>query len=158
MVCACYPPKNKWFNNGFTSANQGLMWICNYYIQWEGEDVWSCPSHYRNPTLCRVLGAFPSAFCRALGKVTLSVTTTFTKSRTFGIDRHLANGNARQRATSRRLQLTVVIFCRVSIDSHSAKNASPNVLFWHSTKYIFILFPIKLLWFVSTLCIPTCSI
>jgi hypothetical protein len=33
--------------------------------------------HYRNRVLCRVLDALPSAFCRALGKVLLSVMTAF---------------------------------------------------------------------------------
>jgi Na+-translocating ferredoxin:NAD+ oxidoreductase RnfA subunit len=71
-------------------------------------------SHYRNPALCRVLGALPSVFCRSLGKVTLLVTTPFTECRTLGIDRHSiktslpsatrsANGDARQRAISSRL-------------------------------------------------------
>jgi hypothetical protein len=70
--------------------------------------------HYRNPALCRVLDALPSAFCRALGKVLLSVTTTFTESRTLSIGRHsaktalpsakhTAKGNARQRVVSIRL-------------------------------------------------------
>jgi hypothetical protein len=77
--------------------------------------------HYRNRALCRVLGALPSAFCRALGKVLLSVTTVFTESRTLGTEihsakkslpsaKHSANGNARQRAVSSRLYLTTVIF------------------------------------------------
>jgi hypothetical protein len=39
-------------------------------------------THYRNLGLCGVLGALPSAFYRALGKVLLSITTTFNESMT----------------------------------------------------------------------------
>jgi hypothetical protein len=46
--------------------------------------------HYRNLRLCRVLGALPSAFCRALGKALLSVTTAFAESRTLGTGTHSA--------------------------------------------------------------------
>jgi hypothetical protein len=71
-------------------------------------------NHYRNLALCRVLDALPSAFCWALGKVLLSVTSVFTESRTLGIEihsvkkslpsvKHSANGGARQRAVSVRL-------------------------------------------------------
>jgi hypothetical protein len=80
--------------------------------------------HYRNPALCRVLDALPSAFCRALGKkslpsatlgkVLLSVMIAFTESRTLGTEihsakkslpsvNHSANGGARQRVVSSRL-------------------------------------------------------
>jgi hypothetical protein len=44
--------------------------------------------HYWNPSLYRVLGSLPSAFCRALGKVLLSVTTSFTECRTLGTEIH----------------------------------------------------------------------
>jgi hypothetical protein len=52
------------------------------------------------------------------------------------------------------------ILCHVSHGRHSAKNVSPSVLFWHSATYIFIFFfsQPNFLWFVPTLCIPTCSI
>ena len=74
--------------------------------------------HYRNPGLCRMLGALPSA---ALGKVLLSVTTAFAESRTLGTGihstkislpsaKHSAKGGSRQRTVSRRLKLMVVIF------------------------------------------------
>jgi hypothetical protein len=67
--------------------------------------------HYRNPALCQVLGALPSA---ALGKVLLSVMTVFTENRTLGTERHSAkkslpsakhsvNGGTQQRVVSRRL-------------------------------------------------------
>jgi hypothetical protein len=71
-------------------------------------------SHYRNPTLCQVLYSLPSIFCRALGKVLLSITTMSTENRTLGTGRHsaktallsakhLANIDARQRVVSSRL-------------------------------------------------------
>jgi hypothetical protein len=43
--------------------------------------------HYRNPALCRVLGALPNV---ALGKVLLLATTTFTESRALGTEIHSA--------------------------------------------------------------------
>jgi hypothetical protein len=59
--------------------------------------------HYWNPALCRVLDALPNAFCRALGEITLSPTTTFTESKTLVIDRHYATtsrvSNIRRTAT-----------------------------------------------------------
>jgi hypothetical protein len=72
--------------------------------------------------------SLPSAFCRALGKVALSATTTFTESRTLGKGRqsaktalpsveHSANGNARQRARCRERSLPL-----------------PRASLWHSTK------------------------
>jgi hypothetical protein len=48
-------------------------------------------NHYQKPALCPVLGALSSVFCRALGKVSLSVTTTFAESGTLGTGRHSAN-------------------------------------------------------------------
>jgi hypothetical protein len=45
-------------------------------------------SHYRNPGLCRVPEALPSAFCRALGKVLRSVKSLFTECRTLGTAKH----------------------------------------------------------------------
>jgi hypothetical protein len=77
--------------------------------------------HYQNSALCRVLSALPSAFCRALGKVLLLITTVFIESRTLGTERHSAkttlssakhsaNGGARQRTVSSHRLLTDVIF------------------------------------------------
>jgi hypothetical protein len=68
-----------------------------------------------------VLGALPSAFYRALGKVLLSATTVFTESRTLGIEiqsakkylpsaKHSANGGTPQRVVSGHLLLMAVIF------------------------------------------------
>jgi hypothetical protein len=96
--------------------------------------------HYRNPALRRVLGALLSIFCRELGKVLLSVTTTFTESRTLGIGKHSAktslpivkhsaNGNAQQRAVSRRLKLTAVIFAEsrvLAVGKKSSLSSAPR--------------------------------
>jgi hypothetical protein len=71
-------------------------------------------THYQNHALNRVLDALPSAFYRALGKVTLSVMTAFTESRILGTGRHSAKitlpsakhstkVGARQRTISSRL-------------------------------------------------------
>jgi hypothetical protein len=87
--------------------------------------------HYRNPALCRVLGALPSAFCRALGKEVFVECRT-RQSPALGNDRvyreqgsrhrntlgketcaecqHSTKNGHRQRAVSSRLKLTVVIF------------------------------------------------
>jgi hypothetical protein len=46
--------------------------------------------HYRNPGLCRVPAALPSAFYRALGKVLRSVNSLFTERRTLGTSKHSA--------------------------------------------------------------------
>jgi hypothetical protein len=52
------------------------------------------------------------------------------------------------------------ILCRVPHSRHSAKRALPSVCSRHSAKYIFIfLFCLsKFLWYVPTLCRPTCII
>jgi hypothetical protein len=64
---------------------------------------------YRNPVLCRILGALPNV---VLGKVLLSVTTTFIESMTLDTGRqakttlpskHSVNGGARQRVVISRL-------------------------------------------------------
>jgi hypothetical protein len=75
--------------------------------------------------LCRVLfvghSTNKSLSSAALGKVLLSVTTTFTESRALGTEihsakkhvlsaKHLAKNGPRQRGVSNRLKLTVVIF------------------------------------------------
>jgi hypothetical protein len=122
--------------------------------------------------LCRVLfvghSAKKSFSSAALGKVLLSVTTMFTKSRTLDIDRHStktslssvkrsANGDAQQRVVSSRLQPTSVIFAERQTlalrkedtlpsvaAQHSANYALPSANIGQSAKYIFIfLFPTK---------------
>jgi hypothetical protein len=117
--------------------------------------------HYRNPGLCRVLAALPSAFYRALGKDAFAERRT-RQSPTLGKDliyrvqdtRHsqalskdcfaesqtLGKDGSRQRAVSGHLQLTAVSLCRVPNIGHSAKDALPSVFSRHSAKYIFIFF------------------
>jgi hypothetical protein len=106
-------------------------------------------SHYRNPGLCRVPAALPSAFYRALGKEDFAERRTrqspalgkeliyrvqdtrysqalgkdcFAESQTLGKD------GSRQRAVSGRLQLTAVSLCRVSNIWHSAKRVFAECL------------------------------
>jgi hypothetical protein len=61
---------------GVIRRNLKIIKLSTYYKQ------------YRNPGLCRVPGALPSAFCRALGKVLHSVTSSFTERRTLGTEIH----------------------------------------------------------------------
>jgi hypothetical protein len=117
--------------------------------------------------------SLPSAFCRTLGKVLLSVTTAFTESRALGTEIHSANNGPRQRAVSGRLKLTTVIFVERRASTLVKEAALPSVWRltldttcctecqkWHSTKYIFIFFfsQPNFLWYVCTLCRPTCTI
>jgi hypothetical protein len=104
--------------------------------------------HYRNPGLCRVLEALPSAFYRALGKVLRSVTRQFTECRALGKD------GSRQRAVSGRLHLTVVSLCRESKADTRQSNFFaecqitdtrqsiflPSVFCGHPAKHIFFYF------------------
>jgi hypothetical protein len=105
--------------------------------------------HYRNPGLCRVPAALPSAFYRALDK------EDFTERRTrqspaldkkliyrvhdtrhsqalskdcFAERPTLGKDDSRQRAVSGRLQLTAVSLCRASNIWHSAKKVFAECL------------------------------
>ena len=40
----------------------------SFFLSHDSQVRMSCPYHYQNPALCRVLDALLSAFCRALGK------------------------------------------------------------------------------------------
>jgi hypothetical protein len=110
--------------------------------------------------------------------------TTFTESRTLGIDKHSARSLCRvsnaQRTTplgkgpstavyswrpltlpsATRWHSAKKLLCRVSPDRYSTNYALPSVYLGHSTKYIFIFFLSQpnFLWFVPTLCRLTCSI
>jgi IS4 transposase len=78
--------------------------------------------------------------CAALGKVLLSVTTAFTESRTLDTEihstkkflpraKHSANGSARQRAVSRRLKLTAVIFAEsrvLALSKEASLSSAPS--------------------------------
>jgi hypothetical protein len=63
--------------------------------------------HYWNPTLCRVLGALPSAFCGALGKKVFADCRT-QQSLALGNDRVYREQDSRHRNTTRQRNL-----CRV---------------------------------------------
>jgi hypothetical protein len=90
-------------------------------------------THYRNPGLCRVPEALPSAFCRALGKEAFVERRTrqspaLGKELVYRVEdtRHsealgkecfaerqtLGKDDSRQRTVSGRLQLTAVSLCR----------------------------------------------
>jgi hypothetical protein len=98
--------------------------------------------HYRNPGLCRVPAALPSAFYRALSKEDFAESRTRQRpalskdliyrvrdtrySQALGKDcfpesQALGTDGSGQRAVSGRLQLTAVSPCRVSNIWHSAK-------------------------------------
>jgi hypothetical protein len=134
--------------------------------------------HYRNRALFRVLGAFPSAFYRTLGKVLLTVTTAFTESNTLDTKihstkkslpsgKHSANDSARQRAVSSRYLCRAPSFgtrqrsffaeCPAYDTRQSMLCRVPSLD--NSTKYIlFFSSQLNFLWYVSTLCRLKCSI
>lgn len=99
--------------------------------------VQSCPRemHYWNPAFCRVLDALLNAFCRALGEITFSVTTTFNESKTLDIDRHytmtsrVSNIRRTRRSTKSPTpspgEGTVTFLCRVFDKNYSAKRSLP---------------------------------
>jgi hypothetical protein len=136
-------------------------------------------SHYRNPGLCRVPAALPSAFYRTLGK------EDFVERRTrqrpalgkgliyrvrdtrhsqalakncFAESQALGKDGSRQRAVSGRLQLTAVSLYRVSNIWHSAKRVFAECPMRHSAKHIFLFWSPNFLWYVPTLCRPICTI
>jgi hypothetical protein len=128
-----------------------------------------------------------TALSRAtLGKVRLSAQSLFTECWTLDTGPHsaktslsiecqtLGKGDARQKAVSGRPKAdgrqslprangwhsAKSLLCRVPNSGHSAKPSLPSVFSRHSTKYIFIfLFCLpNFLWYVPTLCRPTCII
>jgi hypothetical protein len=129
--------------------------------------------HYQNLALCRVLGALSSAFFGhsakksslsvALGKVLLSVTAA---CQTLGERQRSAKGRQQSskaddhylyRAPSfwlgKEASLSVL---RLTLD----KACLPSAILEHSTKYIFLFLfsQPNFLWYVPTLCRPTCTI
>jgi hypothetical protein len=138
--------------------------------------------------LCRVLSVGYSAKTSlpsvALGKVLLLVITAFIESRTLGKEKHLAKTTLPSASTRRTTTLGKVpsaivyswrplslpsaepwhlankLLCRVSDVRHSAENALPSVMLGHSAKYFlfFFFFQPNFLWYVPTLCRPTCTI
>jgi hypothetical protein len=128
-----------------------------------------------------VLGALPSV---TLGKVLLSVTSVFTESRTLSTEihsakkslssaEHSANGSSQQKAVSSRPKLTVVIFAERQTSALVKETSLPSVrretlgtIFfaechsWTLDKilFIFLFSRPNFLWYVPTLCRPTCTI
>jgi hypothetical protein len=149
--------------------------------------IYSSPrvAHYRNPVLCRVPVALSSAFYRhtrqspALGKELVYRVQDTRHIEALGKDsfaerQTLGKEGARQRAVSGRLQLTSVRLCRVlesgtgqtsffaecQISDTRQRVSLPSVFSGHSAKHIlnFLFWPPNFLWYVPTLCRPTCTI
>jgi hypothetical protein len=125
-----------------------------------------------------------SAFCRALGKEGFTESHTW-QSPALGNEliyraqdtRHmttLGKEGARQTAVSGRPKAdgrqplsraedwhsAKGLLCRVPNTGHSAKNSLPSAFYRHSAKHIlfFTFWPPNFLWYVPTLCRPTCTI
>jgi hypothetical protein len=130
-------PRGVWDSGKFKSSLAGFSWAPNYspiYIASHHDPLvgpktevpksqLGSQAHAPLPEFgsCRVLVALPSAFCRALYKVLLSIMTSFTESSTLDTEihsakkpvpsaKHSANNGPRQRAVNGRLKLTTVNF------------------------------------------------
>jgi hypothetical protein len=139
-------------------------------------------THYRNPSLYRVPNNLPSA---TLHKLRLSVTSLFTECRTLGTClhsaktcvpsvKHSANKALGKGPSAAVLKLTAVSLCReprtdtrqrgffaeCQILGTRVKKTLPSVFYRHSANHIFVFsfWPPKFLWYVPTLCRPTCTI
>jgi hypothetical protein len=139
---------------GFLSAAYVYVCIQNIYISPSTTGIRlfiECSALYRV--------FFVGHLSAALGKVLLSVTTTFTESRTLSRGKHSAktslssakhsaNGNTRQRAVNRRLKLTAVIFAESQVLALGKGSSLPSAPVGHSAKYIFIFFILRAKLFV----------
>jgi hypothetical protein len=142
----------------------------------------TCAKHYRNPRLYRVLKSLPSA---ALGKAILSATRLFTERSTLGTGRHSAKTSLPSAKHSAKgalgkgpseavPKLTAVSLCREPAagtrqrvffaechTSSSRQRPLCRVSSLDTRQSIFLFFLICLpnfLWYVPTLCRPTCII
>jgi hypothetical protein len=129
--------------------------------------------HYRNPWVCRVFfvghsakKTLPSA---AFGKVLLSVTIVFTKSRTLGTKIHSAKCSLPSAKHSTKTTLgkgpsAAVYSWRPLTFAERRDLALGRAYFvecyvWTLGKiYFYFLSQPNFLWYVSTLCRPTCTI
>jgi hypothetical protein len=131
--------------------------------------------HYRNPGLCRVLFighsaklTLPSA---ALGKVLRSVKSLFPECRTLGTAKHSAKTALPSVKHSANIALgkgplaTVYswrpsVFAECQISGTRQRESLPSVLCRHSATHIliFLFWSPNFLWYVPTLCKPTCTI
>jgi hypothetical protein len=131
--------------------------------------------HYRNPGLCRVPGSLPSAFYRALGKEHFAESRTrqspaLGKVLVYRVwdTRHreiLGKDGARQRAVSlcrgpKAGTRQSRFFAECQISGTRQRGSLPSVFCGHSAKHIFIFLfrPPNFLWYVPTVCRPTCII
>jgi hypothetical protein len=137
--------------------------------------------HYRNLALCRVPAALPSAFYRALakpslpsavlGKLLRSVNSLFTECRTLGTAKHsaktalprvkhsanmaLGKGPLAPSTTDGRQSLPSVKYLALG------KESLCRVSYVDTRQSIFLFFLFlspNFLWYVPTLCRPTCTI
>jgi hypothetical protein len=140
---------------------------------------------YRNPRLCRVSASLPSAFCRALGKVRLSAMSLFTECWTLGTGphsaktrlpsvKHSAKGALGKGPSAAIPKLTAVSLCqepRVGtrqrvffaecqiVGTRQSSLCRVSSLDTRQSIFLFLLFCLpNFLWYVSTLCRPTCII
>jgi hypothetical protein len=126
--------------------------------------------------LCRVLfighsakKTLPSA---ALGKVLRSVKSLFTECRTLGTAKHSAKTALPSVKHSANMALgkgplaavyswRPSVFAECQISGTQQRESLPSVLCRHSAKHFFIFFLFwspNFLWYVPTLCRPTCTI
>jgi hypothetical protein len=130
------------------------------------ENKYSISDHYRNPALCRVHGALPSAFCRALDKEVFAEHRS-RQSTALGNDHVYREQNSRHRNT---LGKEIFAECQTlgewqrSANGHQQPSKAddrylcqaPSVILGHSAKYFFLFSQPNFLWYVPTLCRPTC--
>jgi hypothetical protein len=57
-----------WFGRTVLAVQCDNSTSHSFFLSHDSQVRMSCPYHYQNPALCRVLDALLSAFCRALGK------------------------------------------------------------------------------------------
>jgi hypothetical protein len=96
--------------------------------------------HYRNPGLCRVLAALPSAFYRALGKDLRSVKVLFTECGTLGTARHSAKMALGKGPLAAVYSWQSSVFVECQISGTRQRESLPSVLCRHSAKHIFIFY------------------
>jgi hypothetical protein len=126
---------------------------------------------YRNPRLCRVSASLPSAFCRALGKVRLSAMSLFTECWTLGTGphsaktrlpsvKHSAKGALGKGPSAAIPKLTAVSLCQEPrVGTRQSSLCRVSSLDTRQSIFLFFLFCLpNFLWYVPTLCRPTCII
>jgi hypothetical protein len=138
-------------------------------------------SHYRNPRLCRVSDSLPSVFCRTLGKEGFAESRT-RQSSALGNEplyrvqdprhstalgktclpsvKHSAKKALGKGPSAAVLKLTVVTLCREPrTGTRPRRLCRVASIDTRQTIFLFFTFwPPNFLWYVPTLCRPTCTI